>query len=87
MDTGLGEEKKVFAHVLDTKKRATEHAGNVYQGWSHRGGDMICYSPQFPYKGEGSDFYAAYYESFLRQDKLHGISAAGATIQYWTPNK
>lgn len=87
MDTGLHEEKKVFAHVLDTKQRATEEHGNVYQGWSHRSGDMICYSPAFPYKGEGSDFYAPYYESFLRQDKLHGISSAGARIQYWTPNK
>jgi hypothetical protein len=27
---------------------------------------MICYSPKFPYKGEGTDFYALYYEHFMR---------------------
>ena len=48
---------------------------------------MICYSPAGPYKGEGTDFYALYYESFMRQDKLHGISTANARVQYWTPNK
>lgn len=47
----------------------------------------MCYSPKAPYKGEGSDFYALYYESFLRQDQIHGRSADDAKIQYWTPNK
>jgi hypothetical protein len=48
---------------------------------------MICYSPKFPYKGEGTDFYALYYEHFLRQDILQGRSAKNAKIQFWTPNK
>ena len=48
---------------------------------------MICYSPKFPYKGEGTDFYALYYEHFLRQDQLQGRAAKNARIQYWTPNK
>jgi hypothetical protein len=60
---------------------------NYYHGWSHTNGDMICYSPKQPYKGEGSDFYALYYEHFLRQDKLQGRAAKNARIQYWTPNK
>ena len=60
---------------------------NYYHGWNHTNGDMICYAPKGPYKGEGSDFWALYYESFMRQDKLQGRSAAGSRIQYWTPNK
>ena len=48
---------------------------------------MINYSPLAPYKGEGSDFYSLYYESFMRQDKLQGRAGASAKIQYWTPNK
>ena len=48
---------------------------------------MICYSPKFPYKGEGSDFYPLYYEHFMRQDQLQGRSAKNSRIQYWTPNK
>lgn len=40
-----------------------------------------------PYKGEGTDFYSLYYESVMRQDKLIGGAAAGARVQYWTPNK
>ena len=48
---------------------------------------MICYSPKAPYKGEGSDFYALWYEHYLRQDRMHGRAAASARIQYWTPNK
>jgi len=78
------EMENVFLHMLDNKERVDR---NYYHGWNHNNGDMICYSPKFPYKGEGSDFYAPYYESFLRQDKMHGRSAANARIQYWTPNK
>uniref|UniRef100_A0A7S3SDH7 Uncharacterized protein n=1 Tax=Strombidinopsis acuminata TaxID=141414 RepID=A0A7S3SDH7_9SPIT len=48
---------------------------------------MICYAPKFPYKGEGCDFYAFYYEHFMRQDKMVGRAARNAQIQYWTPNK
>ena len=48
---------------------------------------MICYAPQFPYKGEGTDFYAFYYEHIMRFDKLQEITAKSARIQYWTPNK
>jgi hypothetical protein len=78
------EEENVYVHMLDNKETSIR---NWYHGWNHTNGDMICYSPAGPYKGEGNDFYALYYESFMRHDKLHGRSAAGAKIQYWTPNK
>lgn len=78
------EEENVYVHMLDNKERCER---NYYHGWNHVSGDMICYSPKGPYKGEGTDFWALYYESFMRQDKLHGRSTAGARIQYWTPNK
>jgi len=87
---GLGEmektpeEENVFVHSLDNKERVDR---NYYHGWNTVGGDLICYSPKFPYKGEGSDFYALNYESFLRQDRYHGRASANAKIQYWTPNK
>ena len=71
------EEEGVFIHTLSDKLRVDR---NYYHGWNHNNGDMIVYSPAGPYKGEGSDFYALYYESFLRQDKLHGRSAANARI-------
>lgn len=74
----------VFVHGVDTKDRVDR---NYYHGWNHTNGDMICYSPKFPYKGEGCDFYPLYYESFLRQDVLQGRAAKNARIQYWTPNK
>lgn len=77
-------QNNVFAHAIDTKERVHR---NYYHGWMHTNGDMICYSPKFPYKGEGTDFYALYYEHFLRQDQLQGRSAKNARIQFWTPNK
>jgi hypothetical protein len=58
-------ENKVWGHAIDTKERVIR---NRYHGWSHTAGDMICYGPKIPYKGEGTDFYALYYEHFLRQD-------------------
>lgn len=61
------ESENVFVHMIDTKARVVR---NYYHGWNHSAGDMICYAPKFPYKGEGSDFWALYYESFMRQDKL-----------------
>lgn len=60
---------------------------NYYHGWNHHTGDMLCYSPKAPYKGEGTDFYALVYESFLRQDQQQFVSLPNARIQYWTPNK
>ena len=60
-------QSNVFIHTVDHKERVDD---NYYHGWNHTNGDMICYSPAFPYKGEGSDFYALYYEHFLRQDIL-----------------
>ena len=60
-------ENKVFVHAIDNKERVDR---NYYHGWNHTNGDMIVYSPKFPYKGEGTDFYALYYEHFLRQDQL-----------------
>ena len=77
-------ENNVFVHAIDHKERLQR---NYYHGWNHNNGDMICYSPKFPYKGEGTDFYALYYEHFLRQDQLQGRSARNAKIQYWTPNR
>jgi len=77
-------QNQVFGHVLDGKDRADR---NYYNGMMNRHGDFICYSPGFPYKGEGSDFYALYYEHFLRQDKMQGEAAANSRIQFWTPNK
>lgn len=78
------ESENVFVHMLDNKARVER---NFWNGWHHPHGDMICYSPKAPYKGEGTDFYAFYYEHFMRQDKLQYRSAANARIQYWTPNK
>lgn len=78
------ESNNVFVHQLDDKNRVFR---NYYNGWMHRGGDYINYSPAAPYKGEGTDFYSLYYESLLRQDKLCGASAAGSQVQYWSPNK
>jgi len=57
------EENNVFAHELDADRVKFK---NYYHGWNHPYGDMICYSPKAPYKGEGNDFYAFYYEHFLR---------------------
>ena len=71
-------------HAIDHKARLDR---NYYHGWNHPNGDMICYSPKFPYKGEGTDFYALYYEQYLRQDQIQGRAAKNARIQYWTPNK
>lgn len=59
------EEDYVFLHMLDSKERADR---NYQHGWNHNHGNLMCYSPKAPYKGEGCDFYALYYESFLRQD-------------------
>lgn len=78
------ESENVFVHMLDNKERALR---NFWNGWNNAHGDMICYSPKAPYKGEGSDFYAFYYEHFMRQDKLQYRAAANARIQYWSPNK
>lgn len=62
----------VYAHLIDSTARVDR---NFYHGWHQFFGDFICYSPKFPYKGEGSDFYALYYEHFLRHDKLVERSA------------
>ena len=77
-------ENQTFVHAIDHKQRVDR---NYYHGWCHTNGDMICYSPKFPYKGEGTDFYALYYEHFLRQDQMQGRAAKNARIQFWTPNK
>lgn len=78
------ESENVFVHMLDNKERVLR---NFWNGWNNAHGDMICYSPKAPYKGEGSDFYALYYEHFMRQDKMQYRASANARIQYWTPNK
>ena len=78
------ESENVFVHTLEDIHRVNR---NFWNGWNHTNGDMICYSPKAPYKGEGTDFYAFYYEHFMRTDKLQGRSANNARVQYWTPNK
>ena len=60
---------------------------NYYNGYHHRGGSHICYSPATPYKGEGNDFYPLYHESIHRQDKIFNVAARSSKIEYWTPNK
>jgi hypothetical protein len=57
------EDNGVNVHMITDKARVDR---NYWHGWNHQGGDMICYSPASPYKGEGSDFYALYYEHFMR---------------------
>ena len=47
---------------------------NFFGGYQNLSGDTIMYSPKFPYKGEGSDFYALYYEHMMRQDKILGLA-------------
>lgn len=65
-DFDMGEESNnIFAHIMDNRERVKRNFWNAYY---NRGGDLLCYSPKAPYKGEGSDFYALFYESFLRQD-------------------
>lgn len=81
--TSQHESNKVFKHALS----AAGVARNYYHGWDHNKGDMICYSPKAPHTLEGADFWALYYEFFLRQNKQLGRAAQGARIQYWTPNK
>jgi len=76
--------ENTFVHLLDGPLRCTER--NFFNGWNNFMGDLLCYSPAFPYKGEGSDFYALYYEHFLRIDKMHGRATPGSRVQYWTPN-
>ena len=80
----MHESNNVFVHTIDNKQTVID---NYWHGWNHTHGDMICYSPAVPYKGEGTDFYALYYEHFLRQDQMQGRSSANAKIQFWTPNK
>ena len=70
--------------MLNKKERLSR---NYHNGNNHRGGNHICYSPAVPYKGEGSDFYALYYEYLLRTDLMTNSAAAGSKIEYWTPNK
>ena len=83
MDEGP-ESNNTFVHNLDSKDRVVR---NFYNGFDAKGKDLICYSPAYPYKGEGTDFYALYYESYLRQDKMLGLAPEGSRVQYITPNK
>lgn len=87
---GLGEfetgpeTNNVWVHSFNDRANAER---NFFNGYQSLAGDNIMYSPKFPYKGEGSDFYALYYEHMMRQDKLMGLASENARIQYWTPNK
>lgn len=78
------ENNNTYAHCIDNFSRA---ARNFYNGYYSRGGDLVTYSPAYPYKGEGTDFYSLYYESFLRQDKMLEIVPAGSRVVHITPNK
>lgn len=74
--------ENVYVHTLENKERVSR---NYYHGWNHPTGDMVYYMPKTPCKGE-DNFWPLYYESFLRQDKLHQRASANARIQIWTPN-
>jgi sulfide:quinone oxidoreductase len=78
------EKEGVFIHMLDNKERTSR---NFYHGFHHTDGDLMCYAPKFPYKGEGSTFYALYYERMMMTDKMAHRTKAGARVQFWTPNK
>lgn len=43
------DDNNVFVHQLDSKARLER---NFYNGFMHRGGDYLNYSPAVPYKGE-----------------------------------
>ncbi|CAI2367828.1 unnamed protein product [Moneuplotes crassus] len=79
-----GDQTNVFSHIPDKIDRLDR---NYYHGFQQYGGDYIVYDPARPYKDEGSNFYAFYYEYILKQDSLHGRAARNARVQYWTPNK
>ena len=83
LDEG-SEDNNTFVHCINSTGRVTR---NFYNGYFAKGGDMINYSPAFPYKGEGTDFYSLYYESFMRQDKLLDIVPQGSKVCYISPNK
>ena len=78
------ETDNVWVHSINSPNYADR---NFFNGYQNLCGDTIMYSPKFPYKGEGSDFYALYYEHMMRQDKILGLAAENARIQYWSPNK
>ena len=83
MDEGH-EDNNTHIHCLDSIDRVTRNFNN---GFFARGGDIVNYSPAFPYKGEGTDFYSLYYESFLRQDKMLDLVPQGSRVVYVSPNK
>jgi hypothetical protein len=66
-ESEIAEKNQVYVHEIDEKPRLLR---NYYHGWFHHNGDMIVYAPKAPYKGEGTDFYAFYYEHINRFDKL-----------------
>lgn len=74
----------MWVHAIDNKETVDR---NYYHGWNHTNGDFICYHPEAPYKGEGTDFYEFYYEHLLRLDNYQGRAANNAKIQVWTPNE
>lgn len=74
----------VFCHIIDEKAWLEKM---YHHGWQHFNGDLIVYQPAFPFKDEGLGFYTFYYDQLLKQEKLQGRAAKGASIQYWTPNK
>jgi hypothetical protein len=79
-----GEQSNVFCHLPDSVVRMDR---NYYHGFNQFAGDYIVYDPASPFKGEGSNFYALYYEYMLKTDILHGRASKNARVQYWTPNK
>ena len=79
-----GDKSNVFSHIPDKIERLNR---NYYHGFQQYGGDFIVYNPARPYKDEGSNFYAFYYEYINRQDGYHGRAAKNAKVQYWSPNK
>jgi hypothetical protein len=70
------EMENVFVHCLDTKERVDR---NFNHGYHHPHGDMIYYMPKTPCKGE-ANFWALFYESWLRQDRMFGRASDNARI-------
>ena len=78
------ESEGVFCHILDGKDRIDR---NWWTGYHQAHGDILCYSPARPYKGEGCDFYALFIEQQVRDMQNLGRAANNTRVHYWTPNK
>ncbi len=76
-------ENGVTVHLVDSPQRIQN---NHWHGFHHPRGDFIVYHPEYPYRGEGFDFYAFYYEHHLRHQQTIGTCSKDARIVVMTPN-